>query len=253
MRNTAEVFCAAKEDSVLMFDPMYFLFIGPAMLLSMWASWRTRSAFKKYSRVRAMSGLTGAQAAKKMMAAGGVYDVEVVATRGMLSDHYNPLTKKLALSEPVYGSNSVAALGVACHEAGHALQHARGYKPLGLRSALVPPANIGSKVGVWVMIGGLILMGIAGTQAGQTIVLFGAGLFSLTLLFQLITLPVEFDASNRAKKMAIEGGIVASQEREGMDKVLNAAALTYVAAAISTLMTLLYFLMRAGLLGGRRD
>jgi Zn-dependent membrane protease YugP len=148
----------------------------------------------------------------------------------------------------------VAAIGVACHEAGHALQHARGYKPLYLRSALVPTANIGSSLGYIVMMGGLMLMIFSGNAAlGQTIVLLGAVLFSAVLVFQIVTLPVEFDASNRAKRLAVEYGIVSAREREGMDKVLNAAALTYVAAVISTLMTLLYFLLRAGLLGGSRD
>jgi Zn-dependent membrane protease YugP len=145
----------------------------------------------------------------------------------------------------------VAAIGIACHEAGHAVQHAQGYKPLHLRSALVPTANIGSKLGYFVMLGGLFLMYLSrGGQLGQMVVLFGALLFSAVLLFQVVTLPVEFDASNRAKRLAVEYGIVLQQEREGMDKVLNAAALTYIAAAVSTLMTLLYFLFRSGLLGG---
>ena len=136
------------------------------------------------------------------------------------------------------------AVGVACHEAGHAIQHATGYKPLWLRSTLVPTANIGSKLGLLVMFGGLLLQ-------APNLVLVGAVLFSAVLAFQLVTLPVEFDASARAKRLAVEYGVVADQEREGMDKVLNAAALTYVAAAIATLLTLLYYLMRAGLLGSR--
>lgn len=227
------------------FDPTYFLFIGPAILLSLWASWRTRSAFKKYSKVRTASGLTGAQAAKLMLERAGIHDVEIVATRGTLSDHYNPLKKTLALSEPVYGTPSVAAVGVACHEAGHAIQHATGYKALALRSVLVPTAGIGSKLGIWVMLAGLIFQ----TQA---LVGVGAVLFSAVVLFQLVTLPVEFDASARAKKLAVEHGIVLPQEREGIDRVLNAAAMTYVAAAVSSLLTLLYYLWRSGLLGGRR-
>lgn len=230
----------------LFFDPLYLLFIAPALALSLWASWRTRSAFKKYSKVRTMNGLTGAQAAEKMLSMSGIEDVKVVATRGMLSDHYNPLNKTLNLSEPVYGTPSIAAVGVACHEAGHAVQHARGYKPLALRSALVPTAGIGSKLGIFVMFFGLLLQ-------APNMVLFGALLFSAVLLFQLVTLPVEFNASARAKKLAVEYGIIASPEREGMDRVLNAAAMTYVAAAVSTLVTLLYYLMRAGLLGGRRS
>lgn len=234
----------------MFFDPLYFALMIPPLLFALWASWRTRSSFKKYSRVRTLSGLTGAQAAQRLLAAAGIRDVQIVAHQGMLSDHYNPVTKKLALSENVYGVPSVAAIGVACHEAGHAIQHAQGYKALALRSALVPTANIGSNLGYFVMFGGLLLMTMVNAQFGQTVVLFGAVLFSAVLLFQLVTLPVEFDASARAKRLAVEHGIVLAQEREGMDKVLNAAAMTYVAAVVSTIGTLIYFLLRAGLLGG---
>jgi hypothetical protein len=234
-------------------DPLYLAFIAPALLLSLWASWKTRRAFKKYSRVRSLSGLTGAQAAKTLLERAGITDVEIVPTRGVLSDHYNPVGKKLALSEGVYGSPSIAAIGVACHEAGHALQHAQDYKPMWLRSALVPTANIGSKLGYLVMMVGLFLVYAGNRGMGANVVLFGALLFSAVLLFQIVTLPVEFDASKRAKTLAVEYGVVAAQERAGMDAVLNAAALTYVAAVVSTLMTLLYFLVRSGLLGGRRN
>jgi hypothetical protein len=220
------------------FDPMYFLFVGPALLLSLWASWRTKAAFDRYSRVRTARGLTGAQAASAILAAAGIRDVEVVPTDGFLSDHYNPVTKRLALSQPVYASPSLAAVGVACHEAGHAVQHAQHYAPLWLRSALVPTAGIGSKFGYAGMLFGLILH-------SQGLFLLGALLFSAVVLFQLVTLPVEYDASSRAKKLAFEHGLVLDQERVGMAKVLDAAALTYVAAAISSLMTLLYFLMRS--------
>jgi len=230
----------------MFFDPTYLLFILPALALSLWASWRTKSAFNKYSRVRAATGLTGAQAAQRLLERAGIRDVQIEPHRGLLTDHYNPLTKKLALSEAVYGTPSIAAIGVACHEAGHAIQHAVAYKPLWLRSALVPTANIGSSVGYIMMMLGLFMQ-------SQNLVGLGAILFSAVLAFQVITLPVEFDASARAKRLAVEYGIVLPGEREGMDRVLNAAALTYVAAAISTLMTLLYFLLRAGLLGGRRD
>jgi len=230
----------------MFFDPMYFLFLAPALALSLWASFRTKSAFKKYSKVPVSTGLTGAQAAQKMLANAGISDVQIVPHRGMLSDHYNPVTRTLALSEPVYGQRTIAAVGVACHEAGHAIQHAQAYKPLWLRSLLVPSANIGSSVGYMVMLFGLFLN-------SMNMVMIGAVLFSCVLLFQVVTLPVEFDASARAKQLAVAGGIVLPQEREGVDKVLNAAALTYVAAAVSTLMTLLYFLVRAGILGGRRD
>jgi uncharacterized protein len=230
----------------MFFDPTYMLFILPGLALSLWATWRTRSAFAKYSRVRTARGLTGAQAAKAMLQAAGIYDVKVVPTSGTLTDHYSPIDKQLALSEAVYDADSIAAVGVACHEAGHAVQHARAYKPLWLRSALVPTANIGSSVGYLVMLFGLLLH-------KQELVLGGALLFSMVLLFQIVTLPVEIDASARAKRLAVESGIVLAQERQGMDRVLNAAALTYVAAVVSTLLTLLYYLMRSGLLGGRRD
>jgi Zn-dependent membrane protease YugP len=225
-------------------DPLYLMMILPPFLLSMWASFKTKRAFNRYSKVRAASGMTGAQAAKMLLDRAGIRDVEVVAAGGFLSDHYNPVTKKLALSEAVYGSPSVAAIGVACHEAGHAIQHATHYGPLWLRSTLVPTAKIGSSLGYFVMLFGLIF-------ASSNMVAVGAVLFSAVLLFQVVTLPVEFDASSRAKKLAWDYGIVLGPEREGVASVLNAAALTYVAAAFSTLMTLLYFLLRAGLLGGR--
>jgi Zn-dependent membrane protease YugP len=228
----------------MLFDPTYLVFILPALAFSLWASWRTHAAFKKYSRVRTLRGLTGAQAAQEMLRAAGISDVRVVPTRGFLSDHYNPANKTLNLSEATYGSSSVAAVGVACHEAGHALQHARSYKALWLRSALVPTANIGSSAGYLVMLGGLLFH-------APNLIYFGALLFAAVLLFQIVTLPVEFDASARAKRLAVENGIVLPQEREGMDRVLNAAAMTYVAAVVSTLMTLLYYLLRASSMSRR--
>jgi Zn-dependent membrane protease YugP len=229
----------------MMFDPMYFLFIVPGLALSLWASFRVKRTFNKYSQVPSRSGRTGAQAAQMLLNSAGIHDVRIVRSQGMLSDHYNPLTKTLALSEPVHDSTSVAAIGVATHEAGHAIQHARKYAPLWVRSALVPTANIGSSVGYFVMLGGLFL-------SSQNMVLVGAILFSAVLLFQVVTLPVEFNASARAKTLVLEQGIVTAEEREGVSRVLNAAALTYVAAAVSTLLTLLYFLYRSGLIGGRR-
>ena len=141
----------------MMFDPMYLLFLAPGLALSLWASFKTKSAFNKYSKVRVATGLTGAQAAQRMLTAAGISDVKIVPHQGTLSDHYNPITKTLALSDPVYGIASIAAVGVACHEAGHAIQHARAYKPLWLRSMLVPTANIGSSVGYLVMTFGLML------------------------------------------------------------------------------------------------
>jgi len=231
-------------------DPIYFLFILPGMALSMWASYRVKSSFNKYSQVRTARGLTGAQAAREMLDRAGLHDVQIGRSHGLLSDHYNPATRSLGLSQAVHDSNSIAAVGVATHEAGHAIQHAKNYAPLWLRSVLVPTASIGSSLGYIVMMIGLFL-----AQSSGSFFLFNIGLalFSCVLLFQVVTLPVEFDATARAKKLVVENGIVSQYEREGMDKVLNAAALTYVAAAVSTLLTLLYFLMRAGLLGGRRD
>ena len=230
----------------MFFDPTYFLYLAPALVLSLWASFRTKSAFAKYSKVPVSTGLTGARAAQRMLEAAGITDVKIVAHRGLLTDHYNPATKTLALSEQVYAVPSIAAVGVACHEAGHAIQHAVAYKPLWLRSLLVPTANIGSSLGYLVMVFGLVL-------GSLQLFMVGVVLFSCVFAFQLVTLPVEFDASARAKQLAVANGIVLPQERAGIDRVLNAAALTYVAAAVSTLLTLLYFLMRAGLLGGRRD
>ena len=229
----------------MLFDPMYVLFIAPGLVLSIWASVRVKSVFKKYSQVRCMRGWTGAEAAQELLHGAGITDVRIVRSHGVLSDHYNPVTKTLALSEQVYNSSSIAAVGVATHEAGHAIQHARHYAPLWVRSALVPTANVGSSLGYFVMLMGLFV-------ASTNMVLVGAVLFSAVLLFQLVTLPVEFNASSRAKALVVEHGIVTMKERKGVDKVLNAAALTYVAAAVSTLLTLLYFLWRSGLIGGRR-
>ena len=225
------------------FDPMYILIVLiPGLLISGGASLLVRAPFNKYSRVGSRHGYTGAQAAERLLSDAGIYDVSVVPTHGYLSDHYNPQTKQLALSEQVYSSSSLAAVGIACHEAGHAIQHARSYAPLWIRSALVPMAGIGSSIGYFVMLAGLFLH--------PYVVGFGALIFSAVLLFQLVTLPVEFDATARAKRLVVEAGIVDADERYGIDRVLNAAAMTYVAAVISTLLTLAYFLLRAGLLGG---
>jgi Zn-dependent membrane protease YugP len=231
------------------FDPLYFIVIAPGFLLALWASWRTKSTFARYSQVRAASGLTGAEAAARLLASAGITDVKIVQTSGMLSDHYNPITKTLALSDSVFQTSSIASIGVACHEAGHAIQHATAYAPVWLRSLLVPTANIGSNLGYFVMVFGLMLKSMG-------LFLVGAALFSMVLVFQVVTLPVEFDASARAKRLAFEQGLVTASERDGMASVLSAAAMTYVAAVVSTLLTLLYFLIRAGLLGGggrRRD
>jgi Zn-dependent membrane protease YugP len=230
----------------MMFDPLYLLFIVPGLLLSIWASARTKSAFAKYSQVGTARSISGAEAAREVLARAGIGDVEIEPGRGMLTDHYSPLTKRLVLSEGVYDSTSVAAVGIAAHEAGHAIQHATHYAPLWLRSTLVPTASIGSTLGYTVMAVGLML-------ASSRAVLIGALIFSTVVLFQLVTLPVEYDASARAKKLLFQHGIISPDERQGVDRVLNAAALTYVAAAVSSLATLAYFLVRSGALGRRRD
>ena len=229
---------------MLFFDPIYLLFMIPGLLMSLWASAKTKSAFKKYGKVRAR--MTGAQAARQMLDQAGLHDVKIAVSSGFLSDHYNPATRSLGLSPDVHDRASIAAVGVACHEAGHAIQHANAYTPLQLRSALVPTASLGSNFGYLAIIFGIFLS-ISG------MVFIGIALFSATVLFQLVTLPVEFDASNRAKQLVVNYGIVSPYEREGMDKVLNAAAWTYVAAAVTSILTLLYFLLRAGLLGGSDD
>ena len=228
---------AAKTTSGFFF-PVYLIFMAPGLALSLWASWRVKTSFKKYSSVRSSRGITGAEAAAELLGRAGVTDVKIVRTEGKLSDHYNPLTKTLALSDGVYSSSSIAAVGIAAHEAGHALQHAQHYAPLWLRSVLVPTANIGSSIGYFVMV-------IGAFMASTNMILLGAVLFSAVLFFQIVTLPVEFNASSRAKALIVEYGIIVPQERVGVDRILNAAALTYVAAAVSTLLTLLYFLMRA--------
>lgn len=225
------------------FDPMYFVFVAPALLFAMWASYRVKSAFSYYSRVPTEKRYTGAQAAQILLDRAGINDVRVVPTQGFLSDHYDPVSKQLALSDEVFHSTSVAAVGVATHEAGHAIQHAHQYAPLWIRSALVPTAGIGSNLG-------LLLMGIGVMFSGKGLVIIGALLFSAVLLFQIVTLPVEFDASARAKQLVVESGIIYPEERRGVDAVLNAAALTYVAAVLSSVMILLYYLWRAGVIGG---
>ena len=224
---------------MIVFDPLYVLVVMlPGMLISGAASLAVRAAFNRYSQVASRRGITGAQAAQTLLQRAGIDDVTIIPTHGDLSDHYNPSNRQLALSENVYHSSSVAAIGIACHEAGHAIQHAEKYAFLGMRTALVPLAGIGSSLGYLVMLVGLLM-------SKTPLLLVGAALFSLVLLFQVITLPVEFDASSRAKHLVLEAGIVDPDEREGIDRVLNAAALTYVAAVISSMLTLLYFFMRA--------
>ncbi len=216
-------------------DPTYLLVLAGA-LLSMWASARVNSTFQKYSQVRSRTGMTGAEAARQLLHSQGIYDVTVQAVRGQLTDHYDPRTKTVNLSEPVYGSASVSAIGVAAHECGHAIQDHVGYAPLRLRAAFVPVANLGSKLS-WP----LILLGLL---IGLTpFIQVGIWMFVLALLFQVITLPVEFNASGRAVGLLGQLGILQGQEVSDTRRVLGAAALTYVAAVAASVLLLF---------GGRR-
>ena len=228
------------------FDPLYWMLALPGLLLSMLASFYVKSAFSQYSRVRSQRGLTGAEAAAAMLQRAGVNDVRIERVGGFLSDHYDPTAKTLRLSPDVYGSESLAAIGVACHETGHALQHADNYAWLGLRTSLVPLASFGSNFSYILFFIGLFLKSMFMVKVGVL-------LFAAAVLFTIVTLPVEWNASARAKVAMVNGGIVTHEERDAAASVLNAAFLTYVAGAVSAILTLLYFLLRSGLLGGRRD
>jgi hypothetical protein len=234
----------------MIFDPFYWVVLGLCMVLSLWAQAKVKGTFKRFSRRATSSRLSGADVARRILTDHGIHDVTVQPVRGRLSDHYDPRNKTLRLSEPVFNSNSMAAFGVAAHEVGHAIQHAQGYAPLKFRSAWVPVANFGSGLSIVVIIAAFF-MGGASTMLGQTAGLLGLGLFATTTLLTLVTLPVEFDASRRAVLALEKGGYVSSDELQGARKVLNAAALTYVAAAVTSVLMLLYWAHALGLLGGR--
>jgi uncharacterized protein len=225
------------------FDPTYLIFMVPAFIIMALTSGYVRSSYKKWSRVRVSSGLSGAQAAQRLISSGGLYGVEVAATPGELSDHYDPRKKTLYLSNGVYQSPSVAAVAIAAHELGHARQDAEGYFPMRFRSFLVPAVNIGSNLG-WI----LIMIGLV--LRITELAWLGVFVFSAGAVFALATLPVEFNASARAKELLHTTGIIQTEEeRRGVNQVLNAAALTYVAGLISAVLQLLYFVF---LVGGRR-
>ena len=224
-------------------DPLYWIMMLPVLLLSLWASMKVKSTFKKYSKIATRSGYTGARVAEMILQQNGLGNIPVVETKGFLSDHYDPVKKVVRLSTDVYRSNSIAAIGVAAHETGHALQHSKEYRPLVLRNMMAPMASIGSNLS-WIIIFAGFIIGALG------LVKVGIILFSVVVAFQLVTLPVEFNASTRAKAVLSTYGIVNATELKGVNNVLSAAAMTYVAAAASAIMTLLYFLIRAGLLGG---
>ncbi len=230
------------------FDMGYMLMVMlPGMVLSGLASKMVSSTFKKYESVGTRSNMTGAEAAKVMLERAGVYDCRIEPIAGRLSDHYDPRDKTLRLSEPVYNARSVSAIGVACHEAGHALQHATGYKFLQMRSKLVPVTNISSKMSMPVLMVGMMLMALA-PALGMPVMLLGVALFGAAVVFSVVTLPVEWDASARAKTAMVDAGIVSADEVTGAGRVLNAGFLSYLASAITSIMTLLYYLHRTGIL-----
>ena len=227
-------------------DPTYILVVIGAVIC-MIASARVKGTFNKYSQLRSMSGMNGAQVAQRVLQAAGIYDVQVRHVSGSLTDHYDPRTKTVNLSDPVYNATSVAALGVAAHECGHAIQHAKSYAPLSIRSALVPIANFGSMLAWAVILIGLFF----NTRSSGLIIDIGILLFSAAVLFQLVTLPVEFDASRRALVMLRTQGILADDELRYTRRVLKSAALTYVASAAAAILQLLRIILITN--GRRRD
>lgn len=226
------------------FDWTYLMVLAGA-ILSLIASAKVNSTFQKYARVRSMSGLTGAQVARRILDRNGLSEIPVEHVSGNLSDHYDPSSRVLRLSDSTYNSPSVAAIGVAAHECGHAIQHKESYGPLKLRTAIVPAANIGSRLGMPIILLGLVFGG-----GGSVLVNIGIWVFSLAVLFQIITLPVEFNASNRALAMLDDYGILGQDEKRKAKSVLSAAAMTYVAAAATSILQLLRLMI---LFGGRRN
>lgn len=225
-------------------DPLYLILALPGLLLGLWAQARVKGTFNKYSKVRTTRGATGAEIARYLLDQQGLQDVRIEESQGFLSDHYDPRTRILRLSPDVYRQPSVAAAGVAAHEMGHAMQHAIGYTPLKIRSAIVPAVQFGSSLAPILFIIGFLLN-------FTSLAWLGVILFAAAVVFSLVTLPVEFDASKRAKTLLSGSGILSLQEAQGVGKVLNAAALTYVAAAVAAIGQLLYYVLL--LTGGRRD
>ena len=235
------------------FDPTYLCFMAPGFLLVMLSSWYVNSAYKKWSQVRVRSGLTGAQAAQRLISSGGLFGVQIQGIGGNLTDNYDPRTKILNLSQGVANVPSVASVAIAAHELGHAMQDSDNYFPLRLRAAFVPAVNIGSWLG-WIMImGGIVLTSMLKSSFGIQIAWLGVLVFSGGAIFALLTLPVELNASARAKRLLAESGIIAgADEQAGVNNVLNAAALTYIAGLAAALLQLLYYVSIVSGLGGRR-
>ena len=230
------------------FDMTYIILVLPFVILSLWASANVNSTFKKYAKQFSSRRITGAEAAQRVLSAHGVRDVRIEKVAGNLTDHYDPKTNVIRLSEGVYASTSTAAIGVACHEAGHAVQYAQNYGPIKLRAAIIPVTNIGSKLAMPLILLGVVLSVFA--EMSYSLVYLGIACFSLSLVFQLVTLPVEFNASRRAMQTISSANILTEEEQHGARKTLTAAALTYVAAAAVSLMQLLRLIMLFG--GGRR-
>ena len=227
------------------FDMFYLIFMAPFLLLAGWASWKVKATFNKYNKVPIRSGISGVEAAQMILRAAGLEEVQIREVHGMFSDHYNPMNKTVNLSREILLGKTPAAVAVAAHECGHALQHQARYAPMELRSSIVPVANIGSKL-AWPMI-------FIGAFLSKPLAIVGVILFALVLVFHLITLPVEFDASRRAIRILENSGVVASDEMPGVRKTLFAAGFTYVAAAIIAAAELIFWLFRLGLLGGGDD
>ena len=223
-------------------DPVYFIVIAPALILAMWAQWRVRSAYAAAQQVAAR--LSGAAAARYVLDSAGLRDVQIEQIGGFMSDHYDPRDKVLRLSPDVYQSRSLAAVGIAAHEAGHAIQDARGYLPLVVRNAAVPAATVGPGLSIVLLILGAML-------AAPKLILAGIAMFACVVFFQVVNLPVEFNASSRAKAQLVSLGVVSSDEMWYVNRVLNAAAMTYVAATLQSILTLLYYIMR--FTGNQRD
>ena len=233
------------------FDWTYLVLVLPCIILSLWASSSVNSTFKKYSKVMSIRHITGADAAQRVLSANGVTGVRIERVSGNLTDHYDPRTNVIRLSDSVYSSTSVAAIGVACHEAGHAVQYAQNYGPIKLRAAIIPLTNIGSKLAMPLILIG-ILLGFLGNFS-YFLVDLGIAAFGLSLVFQLITLPVEFNASRRAIATIENTGILTNEEQQGAKKTLKAAAMTYVAATAVALAQLLRLIVLFGGRGRRRD
>ncbi len=233
------------------FDLTYLVLVLPCLILSLWASASVKSTFNRYSKQLSVRRITGAQAAQRVLSANGVGGVRIERVSGDLTDHYDPKTNVIRLSESVYDSPSVAAIGVACHEAGHAVQYAHNYAPIRLRAAIIPVTNFGSRLAMPLILLGLVLSFMG--SFSYTLVYVGIACFGLSLVFQLVTLPVEFNASRRAVQAIAEGNLLTEQEQKGAKKTLRAAAMTYVAATAVALAQLLRLLVIFGGRGRRRD